>query len=412
MLDVIVIGAGAAGLAAARKLAEARATYIVLEAKPWIGGRTVTDTATLGTPIDLGGHWLHSPALNPFLPLVERYGCSIRPSGEDFRFARNGALLDATEAAECAAYIDACFDKVIAAGREAVDCRVADLFPFHGKWHAMFESAVMAKQGIPATEASAQDFARYVWEGDDLPVLDGLGALVARHAEALDVALETPATRLDWNAAQTITVDTPRGALRAKAAIIAIPVGALAAGVIAFAPALPDWKLAAIADLPMGSCNKVALAFRRNPFGELRDAFVTPDLGPGHAVELVLREGGRDTAVAMYNGPAARALMAEGATAAVDHATSLLVSIFGAGIRREILNRAVVADWDHDPWIRGCYTAAKVGAADARAVLARPVENRLFFAGEAAHERFMGDVHGAHLSGEAAAESVLALLRR
>lgn len=412
MLDVIVIGAGAAGLAAARRLEAARATYVVLEAKDRIGGRTVTDTATLGAPVDLGGHWLHSPAANPLTPLVDRYGFHLRRSAEDFRFAQDGRVLDAAENAACAAYIDHCFDKIAVAGAERVDCAVADLFPFHGKWHGMFEAAFTAKQGVTPRDASAQDFARYVWEGDDLPVLDGLGALVARHAEGLEVRLRTPATRVAWGKAGGVAVETPQGALQARAVIIAVPVGVLAAEIIRFDPPLPDWKLGAIADLPMGSCNKVAFAFGSNVFGDLADVMLMPDLGPDRSVELVIREGGRDTATVMFNGPSAKALAAEGADASADYALSVLAGLFGNEIRRAAGKRFVVADWDHDPWIRGCYTAARMGAAEARARLARPVEDRLLFAGEATHDRFMGDVHGAHLSGEAAADAVRAVLRR
>ncbi len=412
MLDVIVIGAGAAGLAAARKLQEARAAHIVLEAKPWIGGRTVTDTATLGVPVDLGAHWLHSPALNPLAPLVDRYVFHVKHGPEDFRVAQGGRLLGAAETAECLAYIDHCFDKIAAAGNERVDCTVADLFPFHGKWHPMFEAAFTAKQGVPASTASAQDFARYVWEGDDLPVREGFGALLARHAQGLEVRLNTPAKRVSWGGAEGIAVETSGGTLQARAAILAVPVGVLAAEAIRFDPSLPDWKLGAIADLPMGNCNKVALGFSRNVFGDLADVMLMPDLGPDQAVELVIRDGGRDTVTAMFNGPGGKALAAAGAEACADYAVSLLADIFGNDIWQAMQPRVVFADWDHDPWIRGCYTAARPGRADARAILARAVEDRLFFAGEATHERFMGDVHGAHLSGEAAAEAVLAALRR
>ncbi len=410
MLDVIVIGAGAAGLAAARKLQEAHATHILLEAKPWIGGRTVTDTATLGVPVDLGAHWLHSPALNPLAPLVDRYVFHVKHGPEDFRVAQGGRLLATDANAECLAYVDHCFDKVVAAGAERVDCTVADLFPFHGKWHPMFEAAFTAKQGVPASQASTQDFARYVWEGDDLPVLDGFGALLARHAQGLEVKLGTPAKRVSWGGAQGIAVETPEGTLQARAVILAIPVGVLAAEAIRFDPALPDWKLDAIADLPMGSCNKVALGFTRNVFGDLADVMLMPDLGADQAVELVIREGGRDTVTAMFNGPGGKALAAAGAKASADYAVSLLAGIFGEDVRQAVQPKFVFADWDHDPWIRGCYAAARLGKADSRATLARAVDARLFFAGEATHERYMGDVHGAHLSGEAAAEAVLAVL--
>jgi monoamine oxidase len=412
MFDVVIIGAGAAGLAAARKLADARASYVVLEAKPNIGGRAVTDTATFGSAVDLGGHWLHSPALNPFTPLAERYKFHVKHGAEDFRFAQGGQVLSATESAECLAYIDDCFERIVAAGDERVDCIVADLFPFQGKWHDLFEANFLAKQGVPSRNASAQDFARYVWEGDDQPVLDGFGALVARHAQGLDVRTGTPVARIDWSGANGVSVETPQGTLRARVALITASTGVLAAEAIRFTPSLPDWKLAAIADLPLGSCNKIILGFDRNAFGGMSDVMLMPDLGPDRSVELVVREGGRDIVTAMFNGPFAKELAAQGAAEGRAFTLDVLAGLFGSSIRDAVLEKMVVADWDHDPWIRGCYAAANLGRAEARAVLGRPVEGRLFFAGEAIHDRYMGDIQGAHLSGEAAAETALDVIRR
>jgi monoamine oxidase len=113
----------------------------------------------------------------------------------------------------------------------------------------------------------------------------------------------------------------------------------------------------------------------------------------------------------MLNGPQARTLAAEGARATADYALTQLADIFGTEVTKCVTDRLVFADWDHDPWVGGCYAAAKVGRHHARAALARPVEDRLFFAGEATHDRYMGDVHGAHLSGEAAAEAALGIVR-
>jgi monoamine oxidase len=185
----------------------------------------------------------------------------------------------------------------------------------------------------------------------------------------------------------------------------------LANGVIRFSPSLPEWKSQAIADLPLGSCNKVALGFTRNPFGDLDTVMLMPDLGPDQSVEFVLREGGRNIVTTMLNGPFAKELAAEGARATADYALTQLAAIFGNDVRSCVTDRLVFADWDHDPWIAGCYAAARVGRYHARAELARPIENRLFFAGEATHDRYMGDVHGAHLSGEAAADAALGALR-
>jgi len=186
-----------------------------------------------------------------------------------------------------------------------------------------------------------------VWEGDDWPVLDGFGALIARHAQGIPAELETPATRISWGGRQGVTVETPRGTLEARAAIIAVSTGVLASERIRFAPALPDWKQQAIDDLPLGSCNKVALAFTRNPFGDLDTVMLMPDLGPGPSVEFVVREGGRNVVTTMFNGPHAKALAADGARAMADYALTQLAAIFGNDVKACVTDRLVFADWDH-----------------------------------------------------------------
>jgi monoamine oxidase len=411
MLDVVIIGAGAAGLAAARRLKDQGASFRLLEAKAHIGGRTVTDHTTFGVPVDLGGHWLHSPALNPLTPLIDRYLFHVKQGAEDFRVAKGGTILSGAAHDACFEYVEHCFATIAAVGAGDQDCAVSELFPIRGQWHDFFEATFVAKQGVPPAHSSTLDFARYVWEGDDWPVLDGLGALIARHAQGIEVELETPARRIAWGGKSGVAVETPRGTIEARTAIIAVPVGALANEIIRFDPSLPGWKQQAIADLPMGSCNKVALGFRRNPFGDLDTVMLMPDLGPDQSVEFVVREGGHNIVTTMLNGPFAKALAAEGALATADYALTQLAAIFGNEVKACVTDRLVFADWDHDPWIAGCYTATRIGRYAARAELARPVESRLFFAGEATHDRYMGDVHGAHLSGEAAADAAMAAVR-
>ncbi|MGL4965470.1 MAG: flavin monoamine oxidase family protein [Inquilinus sp.] len=394
MPDVVIVGAGAAGLAAARRLQDLGVSFVVLEARPRIGGRAFTDTETLGAPVDLGGHWLHSPTLNPLMPLAERYGIRVDRSPGPARLAIDGRLLSGAEAAATETGIADGFAR-IAAARD--DGAVSDLVPVDG----LFEAAFLAKQGVPPAESSSIDFARYVWEGDDWPVLDGLGALVARHARSVPVELGTPVTRIAWHGRDHVAVETPRGTVEARAVIVTVPTGVLAGDALRFDPPLPGWKRQAVADLPMGSCNKLSLGLTGNPFGDVAGPVLMTDFG--RSVEFLLREDGRDIVTMMVNGAFAKDLAAAGAPAMIDYAVGRLSALFGSAIRSALTGRHVLADWDHDPWAAGCYAVARPGAAAARAVLARPVEDRLFFAGEAVHDRYMGDVHGAHLSGEAAA---------
>jgi hypothetical protein len=271
MLDIVIIGSGAAGLAAARRVQDQGATFRLLEAKPQIGGRVVTDSVTLGAPVDLGGHWLHSPALNPLTPLVDRYLFHVKQGAEDFRVARGGTILSGAEHDECFAYVEDCFEKIAAIGEGDHDCPVSELFPFRGKWHDFFEANFIAKQGMPLAQSSALDFARRVWKATTGRCWT-VSAPDARRAEGIPV---------DWKPGPASPgaasgADGGDAARRSSA-------GGDRRGIVRrlasdpFSLRSPTGQQA-IDDLPLGSCNKVALGFARS-FSDL-DVMLMPDLGP------------------------------------------------------------------------------------------------------------------------------------
>jgi len=256
--------------------------------------------------------------------------------------------------------------------------------------------------------ASAHDFAAYVWEGDDWPVVDGLGDLVARTAEGIRAELSTPARRIDWSRADRVRVETDRGTIEAHQAIVTVSMGVLQSGSIAFAPALPDWAQSAIHALPMGNMNKIVLGFDRNVFGDLEHAHWVSGAPGRQAVECVIRPGGENIVIGMVGGPFGKALAAAGAEAMADYLASALVELFGGEVRKALKPQRLLVDWDANAFTAGCYAVAKPGHADARAILSRPVGDRLHFAGEALHTRYCGDVHGAQFSGIDAARRALA----
>ena len=198
-------------------------------------------------------------------------------------------------------------------------------------------------------------------------------------------------------------LETADGSIAAKHVILTVSNAALSH--IHFTPSLPDWKQAAIAALPMGHCNKIALRFTQPVFGDLDGSLIVPLRSARESVELVVREDGKDAATCLVNGPFARDLAAAGKAAMKDYALERLAEIFGGAIRQAVVDEAVFANWDADPYIGGCYSVAMPSAAHLRQDLARPVDDRLFFAGEATSLQFMGDVHGAWFTGIAAAEA-------
>ncbi len=409
MHDIIIIGAGAAGIAAARTLHARSIDFRLIEARDRVGGRAHTDNLSFATPVDLGCYWFHSPQRNPLVGFADRFGHRYLGAAQDSRYARGTYLLNATESQACAEYIQQGFQAI--RRHAALHGDVSpDLMPSRGEWERYLAASLVAKMGVALDAISIQDFADYVWEGEDLPVLDGLGNLIAKLTQGISVSLRTPAQCIDWGQPAKVRVKTPTGTLEARAAIVTVSVGVLGGGAIAFDPPLPDWKRSAIDGLTMGSCNKIVLGFDENIFGDCKNTLLVPDRGAEESVEIVVRPDDKNLIHCLFNGPLSRTLARDGAAAMRAYLLDRLAEVFGGDVHRQVQGATIAADWDADPWARGCFSAVKRGHASARRELGRPVENRLFFAGEATSVKFAGDVHGAYLSGVAASEDAIRVL--
>jgi len=407
-VDVVVVGAGAAGLAAAQTLSAARLTVAVLEAKDRIGGRAYTAAAGLRTAFDHGCYWLHSADENPFTEIADRLGFRYDRSARPRLIHFGDRWADPAEQQEWDDFFDAGFDTIVAAGNDGRDVAVADVLPRHPRWSAPFARFVAAFSGADPERASTLDFALYRDTDVDWPVIDGYGALVARYGAGVPVRLNTPATRID-SRGTAVAVDTPAGALAARAVIVTASNGVLAAGGIRFDPPLPEPVLAAIEGIPMGMANKVAFEFDRDVFGDVAPGTVGFSARGQGLIGFQIRPAGSGLAIGYVGGSAASALEAMGPAGMAAHALDELAAIFGSAIRARVTGAATTA-WESDPWIRGGYTAALPGQAHRRAALSAPFDERVHLAGEACSPEFFSTAHGAHLSGVATARAVAARL--
>jgi monoamine oxidase len=404
---VVIVGAGAAGIAAARQLRALRVQTLVLEASAHIGGRAVSDNSSFGQPFDRGAHWFHSPAENPLRALADqlRFEYSRSPLAEDY--CRVSAPLSTAEALGCAETVERGFDRIAELGARALDVAAELAIERGARWADVVAAEFTAKQGVSPAQGSSLDYSRYVWRDADLPVTGGYGNLISLLAQGLPLELATPVTAIDWGAADGVTVHTARGQIRARAVIVTASTGVLASGVIRFLPALPPATESAIHALPMGHSNKFALSFTRPVFGELPPSLWFPVDAPCVPLELLLRPAGAELAVGIFSGEFGRELAAAGAATMREVLLAQLTGLFGHDIQRAAAT-SVAVNWDAEPWVRGYVAAAQPGAADARQRLAEPLGERLFFAGEATSRSYMGDVHGAWLSGIAAAKAAAA----
>ncbi|WP_036259382.1 flavin monoamine oxidase family protein [Methylocapsa aurea] len=401
-IEVIVIGAGAAGLGAAARLALAGVGVRIVEARDRVGGRAHT-LLDAPYPLDLGCGWLHSADRNPWTQIAAAAGLTIDKTvppwtrqSMDLGFSR--ADQDAFERASAAFHA-----RLEAIDPSASDVAAASLLEPGGRWNPLLDAESSFMNGAELDCVSAQDLCRYSDSGVNWRVREGYGALIAAQAAGLPLSLGCAVTLIDWRDRRP-RVETTQGSLRADAVIVTAPSSLIAAEAIRFRPELPD-KVAAASMLPLGLADKLVMTIAA-PESLPADGHLFGDPNRTATASYHLRPFGRPLIEAFFGGRLAHDLEAAGPGAFFDFASAELAGLFGACIRAR-LRPLIETRWASDAFARGSYSYALPGHADARARLAAPVGGRLFFAGEACSQRAFTTAHGAYLTGLEAAEQVI-----
>ncbi len=410
-LDVVIVGAGAAGIAAARKLAAANRRFVIVEASDRIGGRCLTDNTIFGVPYDCGAHWLHMPDINPVAKLAAQAGLDVYPAppGQKLRIGRRNGREGELENFLVA--LVRAYRAIDEAARGKVDPSGAQALPKDlGDWRPTVEFVLGPFGcGKDLREVSALDFVRSAERDVGAFCRQGLGTLVLRLAEGLPVELSTPVTRIESRSGGRRAVVTPRGTIVAAAVIVTVSTNLLASGRIRFDPE-PRRQFEAAAKLTLGSYDHIAIELDGNPFGLQHDDLVYEKTDGARTAALLANVSGTNLCLIEVAGGFGRDLSAQGEVAMTEFAREWLAGLYGGEITKSI-RRTHATRWNDAPLALGAFSAAPPGAQSLRRVLMEPVRDRLFFAGEAAHETLWGTVGGAWESGERAAEGALDLLR-
>ena len=409
--DVVIVGAGAAGIGAGLALTRLGISHIILEAKQRVGGRAYSDTSSIGHLWDHGAHWLHSGDVNVMRFMAEKLKHKFRPENPEVTSFRSfiGGEWKVSEFATD--YVWTKLEEIVQTGRNGSDVAAESILD---RGHAMYPLLRHWCQLIYSkdpSELSMKDAGNYSDSHVNLPVEDGYGALVARLSRGLPIRLGVTVKAIEVTG-QGVRLETSSGTITAKACILAVPSRIMEKQRIAIKPGLPAALQQAFADVTMGYGEKVALGFDRKvfegfeiPFANIFDP-VVPDTRP---LNFELHPFGRPIAVAHVGGSVAKELAAAGAPAMKKFATETLVKAFGSDVRQRIVASAITG-WTMDEHIGGAYSGAAPGKAEARKVFSEPVHERLFLAGEHVHRHYMATVHGAYETGLDAAHKAAAAL--
>ena len=405
-IDAVIVGGGAAGIGAARRLAASGLSAVLIEATSRLGGRAWTQDIS-GLPLDMGCGWLHSAGRNAWTRIAEASGFVVdrREAAWGKQFGDLG--FTRAEQAEARRAFAAWIQRMTDAP-PASDC-AADALEPDGPWNAYLQALSGFISGARLERMSVADYMAYdeAATGENWRLPAGYGALIASSFPAgVELRPATPARSIELER-EGLAIVTPAGTIRARAAIVTVSTAVLSADAIKLPAALDPWRQAAEL-LPLGRDEKLFLevldeglfAPETQVLGDPRDA---------RTGAYYFRPLDRPVVECFVGGEGARVVEEEGPVAGFAYAVDQIAALFGSGVRGK-LRPLVASSWCRMTHVRGAYSYALPGQAAARQTLARPFEQRLFFAGEATNARDFSTAHGAHDSGVRAAEEVIAAL--
>ncbi|HIA61215.1 MAG TPA: FAD-binding protein [Pelagibacterales bacterium] len=414
--EVIVIGAGASGLAATEYLLKKGKSVICIEANNRIGGRCYTDNAFFGVPYDMGAHWITNNKTNPYVHYWNENNIEGFNLYEDKEYESvyvgNKKLISPEDKPLWDQYnsilkdIGRSSNKDIAPS-EAVSNKSSE---WYDTAHLIIGPYDMAKD---FDHFSCMDWWNYLEpETNSWFCSEGYGALVKHRWRNVPVQFNTRAQTIKWGG-QGVKIETNKGTISSQACILTVSTGVLASGKIKFIPMLAMEKYDSFSGISMGIYNHIALQFKKDFFPHDKDGYIYYKLNSQNApiprgVAGLTNSSGSNLSYFDAGGEFARELENVGEEASIDFVLGELKSIFGSKVEK-LLIKAHATSWASNPFTLGSYASAEPGSFHLRKVLRQSVGDRIFTAGEATAEEW-ATVAGATRSGLRAAKEVIKIL--
>lgn len=412
--EVIVVGAGMSGIAAASQLRQAGIDVIVLEARDRVGGRIYSDRSFNKVPFEIGAGWIEGMDGSPLVPLAKRLGVQAIPDdgGDEAFFDAAGRRLSETAAARIRINYER-FTAFLESERERVKsdmaleevvqrfAKIAGLTPPDvAALNFSVSNTVESDYLGDAKELSMQYYDSDGGHGEESATIrEGYDEMVTRLARGLRVMLGQAVTIVDATG-EGVVVETATHRVSAPRVLVTVPLGVLQGGAIQFKPGLPEKKLQAMQRLKMGILHRSYFIFEK-PFWDT-------EVHTFYHISGVKGEWPAFVNMQYYNGQAALLAFHGGSAGArLDAMSNAEIEAAGMQVLRKIFGKSVPAPksfiashWGQDTWSRGSYSFIPLGATGAEYdILAEPIGNKIFFAGEATTRENPASVHGAYKSG-------------
>ena len=415
--DVVIIGAGVAGIEAAKTLHDKGISFVVVEANYRIGGRVHTNNSIFGVPFDTHAHWMMISRKNPLINYAKDNGFNIYEDLDKQKYFVGNREATEDELADLRRTDKAFNNKIrdsvlngVAGDDDNARTALGEDF-FQSPWGY----TVASDYGVWNMAENSKDWSPKDWwnsiGGDDWFCAEGYGSVVAHYGQDVPVALATAVKEINWQGDGVKVVTWQAGTIKAKAAILTVSVGVLAANHIKFTPELPVEKQEAIDGIDMAVMNYIGLHFTDDVFNFGADTYVYKQQHDEDGVGYLANLNNTNLVYGYVGGDQAKALEKETIDTAIAYGLDGMKSMLGNDIEKKFIKGYATA-CGQIPFYEGAYSAAKPGKQPMRAVLRETLADKLFFSGEATHRVQWGSVNGGLYSGRESANQAARYIKR